>query len=354
MIQYYASQSSLLLVFVALGLAVVIPAPVTAEPRQDYGLGLPTTAGTGGGTRYQPPNPPVIQQPSTPINSPNNGGETNDAGTTRSTKPYRLPSTSGSAGRDSLNTKPRPYNPYGLGIPALPAGSNGTICLPPQGKAPHNCLSNFPRVILLSPEDGGRSFSERPTLYWYVTDAMQSSEQPLQIKFRLFATAERDTPVVYESTMTVTKSGLYRLTLPPEISLKRDTYQRWQISWQQLDGSKPASANTAILWQNKIPYPANWNQMDLLAQARWYSQNSYWHDAVAAYTLWLSQNTANVTPQQPLTNTKITINAVRWELHRLLANGLSSQSIFSSYDVGSRRLSHLLQKLTEQGNSPTP
>jgi hypothetical protein len=345
MVRYYYSPSIFPLITMTLGLGLSLPHPTTAQPRQDYGLGLPSTAGSGGGTRHQPELPtrrnPEVGPPAQPINPENMRG-------TRTIQPMQdgvfggAPDNPGSS--SGIDSKPHRATPYGLAVPALPAGSNGMICLLPQGKAPHNCLSNFPRVILLSPDDGGRTSVERPTLYWYVTDSIQPQEQPLQLKLQIFATAERDTTVVYQSTMKITASGLYRFTLPPEIALQRGTYQRWQVQWQQADGSKPASANSAILWETKKTYPTNWQQLDLLARARWYSRNYYWHDAVAAYILWLEQNPRT-------TNQRLTLT-VKQELLRLLTSGLSSQGIFSAHPLGQTRLHHLLQKITAPINLP--
>ena len=332
---------------VSLALGIGIPAPLAAQPKPDYGLGIPGTAGTGGGTRNQPSR---------------SSGEGADTGNLRLPEPEfevdkktdpassvgapirRIQPGRNRSGQNEPSPKPRRATPYGLAVPSLPAGGNGMICLPSQGKQPQNCLSNFPRVILLSPDDGGRTWTDRPTIHWYVTDSIYPKEQPLQLKFQLFATAERDTPVIYESVINVSQAGLYQLTLPPEAALKQGIYQRWQINWQQLDGTKPASANSAILWEPKTSHPTNWQQMNLLTQARWYSQNYYWHDAVTAYTLWLDQNSKAPVKNQPLVRT------VKQEISRLFANGLDNQGIFSAHPLGANRLHQFIAKLLQRPN----
>ncbi|MFN7715143.1 MAG: DUF928 domain-containing protein [Pseudanabaenaceae cyanobacterium] len=190
---------------------------------------------------------------------------------------------------------------YGLGMPGSAStggATRGTICATiatlttnPSNTSPTKCMDSFPRIILLSPEDGSRTSVSRPTFYWYVTGSSGEDSQQFKVTFVLRDGATEEASPIYRTELVTDRPGLYRFTLPSEVELKPGQPQRWQIRWQSASGSNTANANAAVMWQAKDPQISQQLAgMNNLEKARWYKQNGYWYDAVAAYTLWLEQD----------------------------------------------------------------
>ena len=110
--------------------------------RQSYGLGFPKTASTGGGTRLVNP----------------------DEGGLRGGRSYS-----------------RPRNP----IPSPPGAVIDEAEVPPAPPAlpmPARKRRQLPLLTLITPEDGGRTASSQPVLYWYLHDRhTQVSTSPSKV-----------------------------------------------------------------------------------------------------------------------------------------------------------------------------
>lgn len=218
----------------------------------NYGLGLPKTASTGGGTRLS--NPDIIKNgsfrnPIRKIPPLNMGGETD---------PSDTGSVTHSSGRNQL-----------------------------------------PFLILITPEDGAMTASPQPTLYWYINDgdvaeaASASSVIP--------ATQNKDTfdgelsvltddpqPVKIFQVVMKFYGGLSSFKLPSMVSLSPSKPYRWQIIVEDNQGKKV----TASGWIMYKPIAENLKQSLNLAltdrdRAKVYARSRYWFEAIDGYARWL-------------------------------------------------------------------
>ncbi len=243
---------------------------------------------------------------------------------------------------------------YGLGMPGSAStggATRGTICsdgFSNVGNSPANttstttaaskCVDSFPRIILLAPEDGSRTALARPTFYWYVAGSSGEDSQQFKVTFVLRDSAREEAIRVYSTELITDRPGLYRFTLPSDVALKQGEPQQWQIRWQSASGSNLANANAVVLWQpSKDPQGAQkLATMTDLAKARWYKENGYWYDAVAAYTLWLETNPQDLT--------------ARSERTEILSAGLVTQTNLAKdakQQPDPAKLGYFLQKLNE-------
>lgn len=169
---------------------------------------------------------------------------------------------------------------YGLGLPKT-AGTGGSVRLKDE---PGN--KTLPILALMVPEDGARTVSSRPTVYW---NMILNEPQDYKLTFFLQETAEEDSKVVLEQEVTITKGGLFRLQIPQ--SIDPNTSRRWGVKCKWPSG-RVVTGNGILAFTEPKP------EMKLalesaktdLDRARVYASNGYWYDALDAYTNWIKAN----------------------------------------------------------------
>jgi hypothetical protein len=183
------------------------------------------------------------------------------------------------AGSVAVSAQPRNQS-YGLGIPKT-AGTGGAT------------RGNLPQVVMLVPEDGARTLSDRPTFYWYVGEA------PFRTTFFLRDANETGAKTLYRVEAESKKAGLYRVTLPESVRLSSGQVHRWQVRWQDSRGVGQIDVASAIkLEPNPQVQLAIAKAPNDLAKARILAANLYWYDALDAYTKWLEANPNDKTARQ--------------------------------------------------------
>ena len=231
--------------------------------RQSYGLGFPKTASTGGGTRLVNP----------------------DEGGLRGGRSYS-----------------RPRNP----IPSPPGAVIDEAEVPPAPPAlpmPARKRRQLPLLTLITPEDGGRTASSQPVLYWYLHDRhTQVSTSPSKVdsnnpKSALIgklsvttgdSTGDSDTIAIFQTDLKM-HHGLSRFKLPPTAALKSSQPYRWQIKLQDRQGEDVIASG----WIVYTPPEESLSKSLLRAltsrdRARIYAQAGYWFEAIDGYTQWLN------------------------------------------------------------------
>ena len=214
---------------------------------------------------------------------------------------------------------PESFAQYGLGLPKS-AGSGGATR-----------SDKLPEIMMLVPEDGAKSFTTRPTFYWYIappTPELSAStteasvvevkpSSPNQITFFLRDGYERISKSIFIAEGKIDKPGLYKFTLPensPELVTGK--IQRWQIRWQSQGGNSQINVYAPIRRdEDLVVAKAIASAKNELEKARIFTKNAYWYDAVDAYTSWLVKN-----PQDQV---------AKKERGDLLSEGLKSNTAFS-------------------------
>lgn len=173
----------------------------------------------------------------------------------------------------SLTVMAQPRNQsYGLGMPRT-AGTGGAT------------RGNLPQIVMIVPDDGARTLSDRPTFYWYVEKA------PFRTTFFLRDSVGTQAKTVYRIESKADKPGLYRITLPENIRLKNNDPQRWQVRWQDERGVEQVDVASAVKLEPNPQVSAKLAESKTdLERARIYSANFYWYDAFDSYTKWLEAN----------------------------------------------------------------
>jgi hypothetical protein len=204
---------------------------------------------------------------------------------------------------------------YGLGLPKTATTGGGTRLvnretgdgrsfgrpsilrsLPRDSQSPSSQKQELPLLTLIMPEDGARTASPQPTLYWYLSAQNTQSSTPestanLDKKDiflgQLSITTWEDTkPVTILQTDLKMHSGLSKFKLPIAASLKPSQTYRWQITL-------PDQKVTASGWIVYTP-PEDALQKSLARaltirdRAKIYAQFGYWFDAIDGYTRWLN------------------------------------------------------------------
>ncbi|PZV13839.1 MAG: hypothetical protein DCF20_14305 [Pseudanabaena sp.] len=223
--------------------AIAQTQPFTESRKVNFGLGLPKTASIGGATRL--------------VNREERGG----------------------AARGSI----RPGNSQ-----------------PPLFKK-----RELPLLVLITPEDGARTASPQPTLYWYLyvqrTQASQSeidnlSSNPSTINtdrtknnflVRLSITSEDDAKsvTIFQTNLKM-QSGLSSFKLPASVSLKPSKPYRWQIVLQ--DQKVNASGWIVYTPPEGTLQKSLMRTLTVLDRAKIYAQSGYWFDAIDGYMRWLN------------------------------------------------------------------
>jgi len=199
----------------------------------NYGLGFPKTASTGGGTRLVNP----------------------EEGRLRGGRSY------------SRNRNPMPS------VPPAPSSS-------PEKKRPQ-----LPLLTLITPEDGGRTASSQPVLYWYVYAPNTDQDMIGQMTV---TTGDSDAIAIFQADLKI-HHGLSRFKLPIAAALKPAQPYRWQIKLED-------SEEEDVIASGWIVYtPPNENLRKSLLRAltnrdhaKIYAQAGYWFEAIDGYTQWLN------------------------------------------------------------------
>lgn len=239
---------------------------------QNYGLGFPKTASTGGGTRLVNP----------------------DEGRLRGGRSYS-----------------RPRNP----IPSAPNPVNNQVDNqnePPASAAPSSKPSRqLPLLTLITPEDGARTASSQPVLYWYLHDPSipvsispsksgrrfnsastvdaNNAKETLIGKLSITAGASESDAIAFFETDLKINYGLSRFKLPSSVALKPAQPYRWQIKLQDRDGKEVIASG----WIVYTPPQETLSKSLLRAltsrdRAKIYAQAGYWFEAIDGYTQWLN------------------------------------------------------------------
>ncbi|NJK35591.1 MAG: DUF928 domain-containing protein [Oscillatoriales cyanobacterium SM2_2_1] len=193
---------------------------------------------------------------------------------------------------------------FGLGMPRT-AGTGGAT----RGDGQKVIL---PRVLVLVPEDGARTLSPRPALYWYVSP--DDVDTPFAMTFFLRESPEQTARTLFRTTAKLTDAGLYRMTLTePQPALAAGTVHRWQVRWQSGNRASQFDVNALVRYE---PNPGVEQLVKSLPtrlqRARVLVKNGYWYDALDVYTQWLMENPTD--------------SVARGERDELIKQGFSSHS----------------------------
>ncbi|MBD2188664.1 DUF928 domain-containing protein [Pseudanabaena mucicola] len=218
-----------------------------------YGLGLPKTASTGGGTRLiEPPEQNWERQPTAPV----------------------IPKV----------------------VPSIPRSRTAPRSRPPL--LYRKIVPNLPLITLLTPEDGARTASPQPTLYWYLSPqaltalandnpAASDCHSKLVGQFSL-TKVDKGVVTIFETELNLV-SGLSSFKLPIAASLQPNKNYRWQISFPSAKGEQVNVSG----WVVYTP-PQQSLQIALTRaltsrdRAKIYAQAGYWFEAIDGYTKWLN------------------------------------------------------------------
>ncbi|BBC24535.1 DUF928 domain-containing protein [Pseudanabaena sp. ABRG5-3] len=262
-------------VFGSMGIAnYVYPSQAIAQPWllaqstvTNYGLGLPKSASTGGGTR-------LVNRDSLEIDK-------------------------------NSNTQPR----RGV-IPSIRSRDRSPALLMRQ-------LQPQPLLTLITPEDGGRTANAQPTLYWYLYDQpkqMASStdkpDQPVNEtdetthaidsqdcfvgQLRIILTEDqKDITTIFQTKLTM-KSGLSSFKLPIAASLQPSKSYRWEITLpdQQNELEEEVIVSGWIMYSpsESSLQKALMRALTIRDRAKIYAEAGYWFEAIDNYTRWLKLN----------------------------------------------------------------
>lgn len=214
---------------------------------------------------------------------------------------------------------PETFAQYGLGLPKSASSGGATR------------TEDLPAITLLVPEDGAKTFSSRPTFYWYIaspspeqaasttgTNVDATKESSNQVRFILREGYTKNAKPLFITEGKIDKlAGLYKFTLPensPELVAGK--VQRWQIRWHANETSPQINVSATIRRDDDLVVAkAIADAKTDLEKARIFTKNAYWYDAIDAYTNWLIKN-----PQD---------KTARTERQDLLKQGFKNYTAFS-------------------------
>lgn len=184
------------------------------------------------------------------------------------------------AGSISVSAQPRKGTSFGLGVPSNASTGGAT-------------RGSLPQVVMLVPDNGAKTLSDRPTFYFYVGEA------PFRATFLLRDGNEQGSKSVHRIETEAKKAGLYRVTLPEAVRLNSGQVQRWQVRWQDGRGVNQIDVAAAVKLESNPQVRAKIaGAKNDLEKARIFSANLYWYDALDAYTRWLEANPTDKTARQ--------------------------------------------------------
>jgi hypothetical protein len=210
----------------------------------NYGLGLPKSASTSGGTRLVNPD---LEDNKTIVIPSNEPPIDQNRGVYRST--------------------PRPRRPLLLRKQKL-----------------------LPLLTLITPADGARTASPQPTLYWYLNEDNQDSSSAKDVfvgQLRLTTSEQQTTTTIFETDLKV-QQGLSSFKLPIAASLKPSVTYGWQITLRDRKGEKVTASGWIVYSPPKNSLcPALMGALSLRDRAKVYAEAGYWFEAIDGYTRWL-------------------------------------------------------------------
>jgi len=246
---------------VSIGTGDLMPLVAIAQPLllaqsngTNYGLGLPKSASIGGGSRLVTKDDP----------------------------------------EQALDTKSR-RSP--ITIPSNPERGNSRFRPPNAGNRKSG--KRLYQLTLITPEDGAKTASPQPTLYWYFdatfnqathTDT-SSLKVPTDFEGKLRITPDKEATPIFETDLKMVH-GLSSFKLPIAVALKPSQTYLWQITVKDAQHKEIAVASG---WVAYIP-PEDALQKSLIRTVnpsdrnQIYAQSGYWFEAIDGYTRWLKIN----------------------------------------------------------------
>ena len=183
----------------------------------------------------------------------------------------------------SLPVLSQPKN-YGLGLPKT-SNSGGSVRF--LDKTIDNPITRtVPILALMVPEDGAKTASSRPTVYW---NMVLNQTQNYKLTFYLHETAEETSKVVLEEEITITKGGLFKYQIPQ--NLDANVPRRWGVRCRWENGRIVEAGGVVVFREASSELKTSLAQATNLRQkAQLYAQAGYWYDALDAYNVWISAN----------------------------------------------------------------
>ena len=224
--------------------AIAQPWLLAQASGRSYGLGLPKSASTSGGTRLV--NPDVDDSKTIIVPS-------NEPPTDRT--------------RDVYRSAPRPRRPLLL-----------------------KKKQQLPLLTLITPADGARTASPQPTLYWYLYEDNQDSSSAKDVfvgQLRLTTLEQQTTTTIFETDLKI-QQGLSSFKLPIAVSLKPSVTYGWQITLRDRKGEKVTASGWIVYSppENSL-CPTLMGALSLRDRAKIYAEAGYWFEAIDGYTRWL-------------------------------------------------------------------
>jgi len=182
---------------------------------------------------------------------------------------------------------------YGLGLPKT-AGTGGSVRLKEDMGGFESSGKTLPLIALMVPEDGARTATSRPTVYW---NMILNDPQDYKLTFFLQESDAADSKVILEKEITVTQGGLFKFELPQ--SIDANTPRRWGVKCKWASG-KVVTANGIFAYIE--PKPETKIALDAaktdIGKARIYVSSGFWYDAIDTYSRLIKSNPQDTTAIQ--------------------------------------------------------
>ena len=140
-------------------------------------------------------------------------------------------------------------------------------------------IGDLPVLSVIAPDHVGRTVSERPALYWFI-----SRRSPVRVEITLIH-AKATKPVV-EVSIANSVPGIHRFDLAEHnVRLKPDEEYLWSVSlvWNDAQRSSDiVSQGSLIVVAPSAALKARLAGIPKSAQARVFATEGFWYDAIAA------------------------------------------------------------------------
>lgn len=140
-------------------------------------------------------------------------------------------------------------------------------------------IGEIPVVSVIAPDHVGRTVSEQPALYWFV-----SRRSPVRIKITLIRA--QDAKPVVETSIENAAPGIHRFDLAERnVRLKPGEEYQWSVSlvWDDSKRSRDiVSQGSLILIAPSAELKARLAGIARIGQARLFAAEGIWYDAIAA------------------------------------------------------------------------
>ncbi len=148
----------------------------------------------------------------------------------------------------------------------------------------------LPLLTLITPADGARTASPQPTLYWYLYEDNQDSSSAKDVfvgQLRLTTSENQATTTIFETDLKI-QHGLSSFKLPIAVSLKPSVTYGWQITLRDRQGDQVTASGWIVYSppENRL-CPALMGALSLRDRAKIYAEAGYWFEAIDGYTRWL-------------------------------------------------------------------